>query len=38
MDVQEIKNLDLLLSSSVYSDGCTYGLDLQREGQAHQKY
>ena len=25
-------------NSSVYSDGCSYGLDLEREGQAHQKY
>ena len=25
-------------NSSVYSDDCSYGLDLEREGQAHQKY
>ena len=25
-------------NSSVYSDGCSYGLDLEREGQVHQKY
>ena len=25
-------------NSSVYSEGCLYGLDLEREGQAHQKY
>ena len=23
---------------SVYSDDCSYGLDLERKGQAHQKY
>ena len=25
-------------NSSVDSDGCSYGLDLECEGQAHQKY
>ena len=25
-------------NSSVYLDECSYGLDLEREGQAHQKY
>ena len=24
--------------TSVYSDDCSYGLDLEREGQPHQKY
>ena len=33
-----IQNFDLLPVQSVYSDDCSYGLDLEREGQPQKKY